>query len=173
MARAERKPIMGVWGRAWTKGARPPELPPPRNSSTDQGSVHEYSSLLRAFVCRLDGQRSLRVCLQRNSICDVFAAGARLRVPAMRALPRSLQVYTTAVLTTWRFYEAVSVMASSTLGSLYVHPSVTSTLVTEEPNQCRIYTSGYLLDMAAVWHSGNGLGRINEVTLHWVRLVLG
>jgi len=57
-------------------------------------------------------------------------------------------------------------MASSTLGSLYVHPSVTSTLVTEEPNQCRIYTSGYLLDMAAVWHSGNGLGRINEVTLH-------
>ena len=28
MASAERKPIMGVWGRAWTKGTRPPEPPP-------------------------------------------------------------------------------------------------------------------------------------------------
>ena len=29
MASAERKPIMGVWGRAWTKGARPPKPPSP------------------------------------------------------------------------------------------------------------------------------------------------
>ena len=34
MASAERKPIMKVWGRAWTKGARRPEAPP-RNSSTE------------------------------------------------------------------------------------------------------------------------------------------
>ena len=33
MASAERKPIMEIWGRAWTKGARPP----PRNSSTGSG----------------------------------------------------------------------------------------------------------------------------------------
>ena len=64
MAIAERKPIMGVWGRAWTKGASPP---PPRNSSTVWWLIHSWSAPVpygqskrrwRANAQQLQGQRS-------------------------------------------------------------------------------------------------------------------
>jgi len=29
------------------------------------------------------------------------------------------------------------------------------------------------VSLVATWRSGNGIGRINEVTLHWAQLVLG
>ena len=50
------KPIMGVWGRAWTKGGRPPEAP--RNSSTVPGVCFDFVSVELLRSRRSSGLRA-------------------------------------------------------------------------------------------------------------------
>ena len=64
MAIAERQPIMGIWGRAWTTGARPPRPPViralvPHCCNKKEATFPTITSLDRCSISRIDTRKTI------------------------------------------------------------------------------------------------------------------